>query len=35
MKLAFLVDDLRHDEHGDLLSNILQVDWSGQHFKFQ
>jgi hypothetical protein len=28
------LDSLGHNKQGDLLSNVLHVDWSGQHFIF-
>jgi hypothetical protein len=33
MKLAILLLDLRHNEHGNLLSDIIQVDWRGRKIK--
>jgi hypothetical protein len=34
MKLAILVHDLLQNEHGDILSNLLQADWHVLHVQF-
>ena len=33
MKLSILINDLFQNEHGDLLSNIIQVDLIGRKIK--